>query len=360
MRVFVKEAFAALRRGDRATVFCLFLGVFVMLLVIAAGAFGQYPIVYPSYPQQPTVTHPAPGTYKWFALTENKNVWTLWRGNEYIGQLDPDLAQWKFAHSKEPQDLSLELDTFWKSNGYNRRGTGALPPKGVGAKVEQAPADKPKLKFEGKADVKEESDRDPANERLPVDGGDGLAPNQRFRGNNFGVDFSGVGKEHVGYSINGRHANASEAFDAIRDGALPNDSELPRLVVIGNEAKRKQVLADFDYSPDLAPFKGKLLVQSYAPNHWHVSAERGFVQPTTADGVVIQAQSASGKVLWRQTDYDGGAPALARALRDKVPGYDPKLDPTPKGSSSGEGLPFSPLWLVAAVGTAIVVWRMRK
>jgi hypothetical protein len=332
----------------------LFLGVFAAMVAIAAGAFGQYPIVYPQ-PVQPAVVHAAPGTYKWFALQENKNVWTLWRGNEYIGQLDPDLAQWKWAHSKEPEDLSLSLDAFWKSQGQLRRGTGALP-----VKIEQGPIPAEKPKWEGKAGVREESDRDTVNERPPVDGGDGLSPMQRFRGNNFGVDFSDVGKTHIGYSINGRNANASEAFDAIRDGSLPSDSDLPRLVVIGSEAWRKQVLADMDYSPDLAPFKGKLLVQAYPPNHWHISAERGFVQPTTADGVVIQAQSASGKVLWRQTDYDGGAPALARALRDKVPGYDPKLDPTPKGSSSGEGLPFSPLWLVAGAGAAIVAWRMRK
>lgn len=347
-----------LRRGDVATWVCAALGVLAMLLVISAGAFGQYPIV---YPQQPATTAASQGQYQWYALTDNKNVWTLWRGNEYVGKLDPDLAQWQFAWEKEPTDMSLRLDKLWRDRGHNRRdtGAGALPPKGLGAKVEQSTDGKPKLKYEGKAGVREESDRDPANERPPVDGGDGQTPMQRFKGNNFGVDYTGVGKDHIGYSINGRHVNASEALDALRDGALPNDSELPRLIVIGNDGVRKKILADFETSPDLAAFKGKLVVQGYPPGHWHVAAERGFVQPV-GDGVVIQAQTAGGKVLWRQENYNGGAPELARSLRDRVPGYDPAKDPTPKQSNADGSLPFSPWWLAAAGGVAFALWRMRK
>lgn len=356
MLTILREGYMGLRQGDRTTWACALLGVVAMLAFIASGAFGQYPIV---YPQQPTNTNAIQGQYHWYAVEGNRNTWMLWRGNEYVGTLDPDLAQWQFAWEAKPQDMSLKLDKFWRDKGQNRRDTGA----GALLKGDKKPP------LEGKAGIREESDRDPINERPPVDGGDGLTPMARFKGNNFGVDYGGIGKDHIGYSINGKAVGASEALDAIRDGGLPNDTELPRLIVIGNDAARKKVLADIDTAPDLAAFKGKIVVQGYPPGHWHVSAERGFVQPV-GDGVVIQAQTAGGKVLWRQENYNGGAPELARALRDRVPGYDPAKDPQPKTPSVPEdaapkvvawaGALGCPASFVALLG-GIALWlRKRK
>jgi hypothetical protein len=102
-----------------------------------------------------------------------------------------------------------------------------------------------------------------------------------------------------------------------------------RLTVIGADAIRKRVVADINNAPELAWLKGKSVVNDYASTHWRIR-DGGFVTPATADGVVIYAQAPDGKVLWRQDNYEGGAVAFAQALRDRVPGYDPNKDPSPK------------------------------
>ncbi len=106
-------------------------------------------------------------------------------------------------------------------------------------------------------------------------------------------------------------------------GNVPDDSSLWCLTVIGPPESRKPVLADLETSPDLAAWKGKLKVKGYDPTHWAVS-RCGF----QCDGhPTIYVQDASGKVLHRQQDYQGGAAALAQALRQADPSYQPSQDP---------------------------------
>lgn len=169
---------------------------------------------------------------------------------------------------------------------------------------------------------------------------------------NFGVDLSGL---HQGqyYTIGGRQCTRQQAWEAIeKGGQLADDSGKLRLTVIGPEANRKQVLTDLEMSPALAPWKGKLLVQSYAPEHWAV-ARVGFVtggQPT------IYLQQPEGKVLHRQDSYEGGAEALAEAIRKADPNYKPELD---KDKRKADVPPISewPVWIfvVAALGLGLLL-----
>lgn len=123
--------------------------------------------------------------------------------------------------------------------------------------------------------------------------------------------------------INGVEVTQAEAREAVRSGArLPDRSGKLWLVVIGSEADRKAVLADLDKSPALAPWKGRLLVQDYAPDEWAVQVgQKTGGKPT----IYIQAQDR--KVKHRQDEYVGGAEALAGALRKTDPTYDPNKDP---------------------------------
>jgi hypothetical protein len=107
---------------------------------------------------------------------------------------------------------------------------------------------------------------------------------------------------------------------------LPDDSGLLRLTVIGADADRAKVLADLDAAPELAAWKGRLVVQDLPPGHVLLT-DAGF----SADPfqVIVQAppdRDGRGKVLHRQTVY-GGAAQLAAALRKADPLYRPDLDP---------------------------------
>jgi hypothetical protein len=121
----------------------------------------------------------------------------------------------------------------------------------------------------------------------------------------------------------GREISRAQAMSLVEGKELPDDAAKQRLTVIGPEADRRKVLDDLERAPELAPFKGKLAVQSYDPANWAVERS-GFV---TGGKPTIYVQAPSGKVLHRQDDYEGGAPALAEAIRKADPSYDPAKDP---------------------------------
>jgi len=142
---------------------------------------------------------------------------------------------------------------------------------------------------------------------------------------NFGLErsrLSAAGK----HLLDGKEVSKDQLLQALgppRKGeGLPADSQWPSLTIIGPEAAREKVLSDLQSSPFLTPWKGRLKVQDYPPDHWAVR-DAGFVtigQPT------IYCQAPDGAVLHRQDEYRGPQ-ALAEVLRQVDPQYRPENDP---------------------------------
>lgn len=143
----------------------------------------------------------------------------------------------------------------------------------------------------------------------------------------FGVDRGRIPREET-YALNGRKVPAHEAHQAVTaGGSLADDSGKWHLTVVGSVAECQRVLDDLKTHPALAPFRDRLLVQTYRPDAWAV---RGVNFPAGGHPtlVVQEAPRADGKarVLHAQHDYDDGPEGLAGALRKADPSYDPKKD----------------------------------
>jgi hypothetical protein len=158
---------------------------------------------------------------------------------------------------------------------------------------------------------------EPAQGRLP------RQPRQPF-----GVEVDKLGGRPR-YLVNGRETTRGAAHAALAGGGqVPDSTGKLRVVVIGGAAERQEVVRTFP--PE---WKGRVVLQDYAPDHWHV-ARAGF---HTQGKPTIYALAPTGEVLHRQDDYQGGAEALARALagahealaglRRPRPDYDPARDP---------------------------------
>lgn len=130
---------------------------------------------------------------------------------------------------------------------------------------------------------------------------------------------------------------------------VPDDAGRLRLTVIGSEAQRRQVVDDLAKSPALAEWRGALAVQAYPPEHWAV-AQAGFV---TTGMPTIYLQAPDGVVLHRQDDYQGGAEALAVALRKADPNYRPERDRDRRLADLFPRLPRVP-WSAAVLAAALV------
>jgi hypothetical protein len=162
---------------------------------------------------------------------------------------------------------------------------------------------------------------------------------------NFGVDMSKIGTP--GATINGKPCTKAQAFQAIeKGGTLSDDSSKLRLTIYGDG--RERVTQDLGMSPQLAEFKGHLLVQSYPAGHW---ALEGFAAPEAGKPTIL-VQDATGKVLHRQSDYDGTA-ALAEALRRVNPNYDPSKDKDLRKSVSVASVV---LWLQSKSPLGVAWW----
>jgi hypothetical protein len=164
---------------------------------------------------------------------------------------------------------------------------------------------------------------------------------------NYGVDrtrLSAAGKHLLG----GKEVTKEELLQAIGSPRLPDDDKWLSLTIIGPDAARKTVLSDLQSSPLLSPWKDRIKVQDYPPDHWAVK-DAGFVtigQPT------IYCQAADGTVLHRQDTYRGPA-ALAEVLRKADPSYQPQRDP-----DLNKPLASVPPWLWIAGGILLVlVWK---
>jgi hypothetical protein len=138
---------------------------------------------------------------------------------------------------------------------------------------------------------------------------------------NFGLDRSHPPAQGK-HLLNGKEVGKEELLQALGEPRLRDDSHWLSLTVIGAEAERKSVLSDLQTSPLLAPWKDRLKVQDYAPQHWAVR-DTGFV---TTGHPTIYCQAADGTVLHRQDEYRGPE-ALAEVLRQADPSYRPQRDP---------------------------------
>ncbi len=178
----------------------------------------------------------------------------------------------------------------------------------------------------------------------------------------------GLMKEHISkhkqYTVNGIPMTEEVAKGLLAgDNKMEDDSNQPWLTIIGTEEERKRVLEDLDKAPELAPWKGKLRVQAYPPDHWAVRP--GF---KTDGHPTIYVQKASGEDLHRQDGYNGPAlmaTVLANAnlgeLRTPKP-YDPNKDPN---LNSPLADPFAfisaiPMWGWIVIALAVFVFLNKK
>src|SRR5262249_13574687 len=108
---------------------------------------------------------------------------------------------------------------------------------------------------------------------------------------NFGVELDRL---HAGpeerYHLNGVPVSRDQAVRAMAGNTIPDDANRLRLTVIGDDAGR--VAQDLSSAPALEPWKDRLVVQTYAPNHWAV-AKAGFF---TQGNPTIYVQTPTGKV----------------------------------------------------------------
>lgn len=164
---------------------------------------------------------------------------------------------------------------------------------------------------------------------------------------NFGLDrtrLSAAGKHFV----DGKEVSKEQLLQALGKACLPDDSGWPSLTIIGPEALRQTVLSDLQSSPFLTPWKDRIKVRDYAPDHWAVK-DAGFV---TSGQPTIYLQAPDGTVLHRQDEYRRPE-ALAEVLRRADPAYQPERDP-----DLNKTLPNVPLWLWIVGGILLVLlWK---
>lgn len=331
---FFVQPIRNLWRGERTAIAAAIIGVVAgLLFAIGVTAHGQESRVPNSRVQ-------------WRAEDKWPGWIGLWIDGSYAGSLQPYEGKWWYQGATTNNDLIEFLD---RHNPPKRRGE-----RGTGEKIGD---------IKQRAGVRED-DEPPIGDR-----------NQGPRIPPDGVMFEKIapdGQSH--YSIGGTSANRADALRAIEAASgIPDDRTKPRLIVIGNEAGRRKVVDDLARDPLFTYWRDKLVVLSYPTNHDAIAADRGFVQPT-GDEPVIQVQGPDGVVFWRQETYTG-ASDLAKALRDKVPGYDPARDPHPpdkgKPATAGDDPPVGligawlgsvgcPLTGFGALVVGVVVWIVRR
>lgn len=145
---------------------------------------------------------------------------------------------------------------------------------------------------------------------------------------NFGLDRSRLDMGVEKFWLGGREVTRKQAYTALSGAGkdLIDDREKLRLTVIGTASECKAVIADLETNPALSVFADTLLVQAYRPDNWAVK-ELGFLPGSPR--IMVQGGPdfrGAGKVLHSQGDYEGGAQALADALRRVRPDYDPNKD----------------------------------
>lgn len=151
---------------------------------------------------------------------------------------------------------------------------------------------------------------------------------------NFGNDYKPAAEQidspKPKYRLNGKPVSREDAVEVIQTGKIPDDSGKLRVTAIGAPAETNRVRQDLAQSPAFKDLRADLVCKFYPSNAWEVS--KGFF---TGGHPSIYVQSPSGAVLHRQDDYEGGAEAMANAIRKADPNYDPAKDSDLRSSLSG-------------------------
>jgi hypothetical protein len=181
---------------------------------------------------------------------------------------------------------------------------------------------------------------------------------------NFGLDLARLsepaGEEFI---VNGRAVSRQEAFAAVADGRLSDDSQKLRLTLIGPTEECARVRQDLERHPALTAQKEALVVQDYRPDD-PLLAGLGFV---TSGAPTIYLQKPDGRVLFRLHSYPGPE-VLAGAIRQRRPDYDPSKDddptkpppaPAPAPAPASDSTPPGPAWAWAA-GTVFLILLLTK
>ncbi len=146
-------------------------------------------------------------------------------------------------------------------------------------------------------------------------------PEMKHAEENFGLDKTKI-HQPTPNTISGKACTKEEALKSIYGAQVPDDGKKLRLTLIGPKADCDQVLNDLKASKDFEKLKDLWLIQEYRPDEWAVQS--GFKK----DGKpTIYLQTAEGKVLHRQDDYQGGVTQLVEAIRKADPLYDASKDP---------------------------------
>jgi hypothetical protein len=162
----------------------------------------------------------------------------------------------------------------------------------------------------------------------------------------------GTGERFI---VDGQVVLRAEALGKLGDRAVPDDAACLRLTILGDAAARRRVRHDLDTSPALAPWRERLVVQDYPPEHWAI-AGMGFV---TTGSPTLYVQTPDGTVLHRQDDYADGADGLARALRRADASYDARRDPDLRRPLVPFRFPTLPLpaWLLLGGAAYLLLGR---
>lgn len=142
------------------------------------------------------------------------------------------------------------------------------------------------------------------------------------------------------YRLNGAETTRAAVVSAMTagsgSGGIPDDSRLWRVVVIGSPALTGSVATAFD-GPELAAWKGKVVVQQFRPDHWSVKDKYPLIQDPT-----IHIVTAEGRRLRPPFAYTSAAD-LAASLRKCDPNKSPGGTDSPISDDSVFWLPTAAL-----------------
>lgn len=170
----------------------------------------------------------------------------------------------------------------------------------------------------------------------------------------YGVDVSKLNADGPVYWHGEERISRGQALDLVTNG-IPDDAHKLRLTVIGPDAQRQQVLADYGADPEMAALRERCLVWSVPADHWSVT-KAGFF---TSGAPTVYLQAPDGKVLHRQDDYKGKEDF--QAIRKAVADYDPKKDPDRRKSDTlalGDLPPAA--WAFGGVAALLLVLAVAK
>jgi hypothetical protein len=141
---------------------------------------------------------------------------------------------------------------------------------------------------------------------------------------------------------------------------VPDDKDVPWLVVIGSKEKREAVLQAWNASQGAGKEKLAVRVWSVPPDHWSLKDLATGRPAFKVEGEpTIYLQAPDGRVLHRQDDYRG--PGDIEAIRTVKKNYDAKKDTDWRSWLRGLILPdINPAYVVAGGAGLLLLFGRRK